>query len=42
MLPSHFFAKIGMGEATGEYAVTGTVELTDYAWLLVERIEVKK
>ena len=31
-------AKIGKGEATGEYAVTGTVELTDYAWLLVERI----
>jgi hypothetical protein len=35
-------AKIGKGEATGEYTVTGTVELTDYAWLLVDRIEPKK
>jgi len=35
-------AKIGGGEATGEYTVTGAVELTDYAWLSVERIEPKK
>jgi hypothetical protein len=32
-------AKIGKGEATGEYAVTGTIELSDYAWLVVEKIE---
>jgi predicted peptidase len=34
--------KIGKGEVTGEYTVTGTVELSDYAWLVVERIEAKK
>jgi DNA-binding beta-propeller fold protein YncE len=39
---AELLAKIGKGEATGEYAVTGTVELTDYAWILVERIEAKK
>ncbi|MBN9518312.1 dienelactone hydrolase family protein [bacterium] len=31
-------ARIGRGEATGEYAVTGTVELSDYAWLVVGRM----
>jgi poly(3-hydroxybutyrate) depolymerase len=35
-------AKIGKGEVTGEYTVTGTVELSEYAWLLVEKIEPKK
>jgi hypothetical protein len=30
------------GEVTGEYTVTGTVELSDYAWLVVEKIEPKK
>lgn len=39
---AELLGKIGKGEATGEYTVTGTVELTDYAWLLVERIEAKK
>jgi predicted esterase len=39
---AELLAKIGKGEATGEYTVTGTVELTDYAWLLVERIEARK
>jgi hypothetical protein len=39
---AELLAKIGKGEATGEFAVTGTVELTDYAWLLVERIEARK
>jgi hypothetical protein len=34
--------KIGKGEATGEFTVTGTVELSDYAWLVVERIEAKQ
>ena len=34
-------AKIGKGQAAGEHAVTGTIELSDYAWLLVERIETK-
>ncbi len=35
-------AKIGKGEVTGEYTVTGTVELSDYAWLVIEKIEAKK
>jgi poly(3-hydroxybutyrate) depolymerase len=39
---AELLAKIGKGEATGEYAVTGTVELTDYAWLSVERIAARK
>ena len=34
-------AKIGKGEATGEYTVTGTVEVSDYAWLVVKKIEPK-
>jgi hypothetical protein len=36
---AELLAKIGKGEATGEYTVTGTVELSDYAWLVVEKIE---
>jgi predicted esterase len=39
---AELLAKIGGGEAAGEYTVTGTVELTDYAWLSVERIAAKK
>ncbi len=39
---AELLAKIGKGQATGEYTVTGTVELSDYAWLLVEKIEPKK
>jgi predicted esterase len=39
---AELLAKIAKGEVTGEYTVTGTVELSDYAWLLVERIEPKK
>jgi len=39
---AELLAKIGKGEATGEYAVTGTIELSDYAWLLVEQIAIKK
>lgn len=35
-------ARIGKGEVTGEYTVTGRVELSDYAWLVVEKIEPKK
>lgn len=35
-------ARIGKGGVTGEHAVTGTVELSDYAWLVVEKIEPKK
>lgn len=35
-------AKIGKGEVTGEYDVTGTVELSDYAWLVVETIRARK
>jgi dienelactone hydrolase len=38
---AELLAKIGNGEATGEYAVTGAVELSDYAWLVVSAI-VKK
>ena len=30
---------IGKGDATGEYTVTGTIELSDYAWLVAEKIE---
>ena len=39
---AELLAKIGKGEVTGEYTVTGTVELSDYAWLIVEKIESKK
>jgi predicted esterase len=39
---AELLAKIGKGEVTGEYTVTGTVALSDYAWLVVERIEPKK
>lgn len=39
---AELLARIGKGEVTGEHAVTGTVELSDYAWLVVERIEPKK
>jgi poly(3-hydroxybutyrate) depolymerase len=39
---AELLAKIGKGEVTGEYTVTGTVELSDYAWLSVERIAAKK
>jgi len=35
-------AKIGKAEIAEKCQVTGTVELTDYAWLVVERIEVVK
>jgi hypothetical protein len=35
-------AKIGKGEANGEYTVTGMIELMDYAWLTVDKIVVKK
>ncbi len=35
-------AKIGKGDLIGVYAVTGTIELSDYAWLLVEKIEPRK
>ncbi len=34
--------KIGKGEITAPCQVTGTIEIEDYAWLTVERIEVKK
>lgn len=34
--------KIGKGEVTGEHTVTGVVELSDYAWLVVSRIEPRK
>ena len=34
-------AKIGKGEMTGEYTVTGAVELSDYAWLVVEQLAPK-
>lgn len=39
---AELLAKIGKGEATGEHIVTGKVELSDYAWLAVEKIEPKK
>lgn len=39
---AELLAKIAKGEATGEFTITGTVELTDYAWLLVERIAARK
>lgn len=39
---AELLAKIGKGEVTGEYTVTGRIELNDYAWLLVEQITVKK
>lgn len=35
---AELLAKIGKGEVTGEYTVTGAVELSDYAWLVVEHI----
>jgi predicted esterase len=38
---AELLAKIGKGEAAGEHAVTGTIELADYAWLVVEKIETK-
>jgi hypothetical protein len=38
---AELLAKIGKGEVTGEYTVTGTIELSDYAWLVVEKIEKK-
>jgi hypothetical protein len=39
---AELLAKIGRGEATGQYAVTGTVELADDASPSVERIEARK
>ncbi len=39
---AELLGRIGQGETTGEFAVSGTIELTDYAWLMVERIEAKK
>jgi len=39
---AELLAKIGNGQATGEYSVTGTIELADYAWLSVEQITVVK
>jgi poly(3-hydroxybutyrate) depolymerase len=39
---AEMLTKIGKGEVTGEHTVTGTVELSDYAWLLVETIDPKK
>jgi hypothetical protein len=39
---AELLGKIGKGEATGEYLVTGTIELADYAWLSVVQIATKK
>jgi hypothetical protein len=39
---AELLAKIGRGDATGEYTVTGTIELSDYAWISVEQIASKK
>jgi predicted esterase len=38
---ANLLTKIGQGEAAGQHTVTGTVELSDYAWLVVEKIEDK-
>jgi predicted esterase len=38
---AELLTKIGKGDVTGEYIVTGTIELSDYAWLVVEKIEKK-
>jgi len=32
-------ASIGKGETTGTFRVTGTIELSDYAWLRVQKGE---
>ena len=34
--------KISQGEVTENCRVTGVIELSDYAWLTVERIEIVK
>lgn len=35
-------AKIGKGDVTGEYIVTGTIDLQEQAWILVEEIDREK
>lgn len=39
---AELLVRIGKGEVAGEYTVTGRIELTDYAWLVVEQMAVKK
>jgi predicted peptidase len=34
--------KIGKGELTGQFQVTGTIEIEDFVWLTVDQIESKK
>jgi predicted esterase len=38
---AELLAKIGKGDAAGEHTATGTIELSDYAWLVVQKIEKK-
>lgn len=34
--------KIGKGELTGQFQVTGTIEIEDFVWLTVEQISIKQ